>query len=44
MQVLTGAVVFETEVAASSQGYVQALEVVDVHASGRRVSAARTPL
>lgn len=39
VQVLTGAVVFETTVAASSQGYVQALEVVDEHASGRRVFA-----
>jgi hypothetical protein len=39
VQVLTGAVVFETTVAASSKGYAEALKVVDVYASGRRVFA-----
>jgi transposase len=39
VRVLTGAVVFEATVAASSQGYAQALQLVDVHASGRRVFA-----
>jgi transposase len=39
VHVLTGAVVFETTVAASGQGYVQALELVDEHASGRRAFA-----
>lgn len=39
VHVLTGAVVFETTVAANGQGYVQALEVVDTHASGRRAFA-----
>jgi transposase len=39
VQVLTGAVVFETTVAASSKGYADALEVVDAYASGRRVFA-----
>jgi hypothetical protein len=39
VHVLTGAVVFETTVAANSRGYVQALEVVDAHASARRAFA-----
>ena len=39
VHVLTGAVVFETTVAASSQGYVQALKLVDANASGRRAFA-----
>jgi transposase len=39
VHVLTGAVVFETTVAASGQGYVQALRLVDAHASGRRAFA-----
>lgn len=39
VHVLTGAVVFETTVAASSQGYVQALKLVDAHALGRRAFA-----
>jgi transposase len=39
VRVLTGAVVFETTVAASGQGYVQALKLVDAHASARRVFA-----
>jgi hypothetical protein len=39
VHVLTGAVVFETTVAASGQGYVQALKLVDAHASGRRAFA-----
>ena len=39
VQVLTGTVVFETTVAANSQGYVEALKLVDEHASGRRVFA-----
>jgi transposase len=39
VHVLTGAVVFEATVAASSQGYVQALGLVDEHASGRRAFA-----
>jgi transposase len=39
VHVLTGAVVFETTVAASSKGYAEALRLVDAHASGRRVFA-----
>ncbi len=39
VHVLTGAVVFETTVAASGQGYVQALKLLDAHASGRRAFA-----
>jgi transposase len=39
VHVLTGAVVFETIVAASSKGYADALKVVDAHALGRRVFA-----
>jgi transposase len=37
--VLTGSVVFETTVAASGQGYAQALKLVDAHASGQRAFA-----
>ncbi len=39
VHVLSGAVVFETTIAASSQGYVEALQLVDAHASGRRAFA-----
>jgi transposase len=39
VHVLTGAVVFEATVAASSQGYGQVLTLVDAHASGRRAFA-----
>jgi transposase len=39
VHVLSGAVVFETAVTASSKGYADALKVVDAHASGRRVFA-----
>ena len=34
VHVLSGAVVLETTVAASSDGYAQALKLVEVHASG----------
>jgi transposase len=34
VHVLSGVVVFETEVAASSQGYAEALRLVDAHAAG----------
>jgi transposase len=36
VDVRTGAVVFETAVAANGEGYARALELVDVHALGRR--------
>src|SRR5437588_6572311 len=39
VHVLSGAVVFETTVAASSQGYAEALQFVDAHAAGRRAFA-----
>jgi len=39
VHVLSGAVVFETTVAAASDGYAQALKLVDVHAAGRRAFA-----
>ena len=39
VHVLSGAVVVETTVAASSDGYAQALKLVEVHASGRRAFA-----
>src|SRR6476469_3216620 len=39
VHVLSGAVVFETTIAASSQGYGEALRLVDAHASGRRAFA-----
>src|SRR5260370_12314852 len=39
VHVLSGAVVLETTVAASSDGYAQALKLVEVHASGRRALA-----
>jgi transposase len=39
VHVLSGAAVFETTVAASSQGYVEAWQLVDVHAPGRRAFA-----
>jgi hypothetical protein len=39
VDVRTGAVVFETVVAANGEGYAQALELVDVHALGRRAFA-----
>jgi len=39
VHVLTGAVVFAATVVASSQGYVQALKLVDAHACGRRAFA-----
>ena len=39
VHVVSGAVVFETNVAASSEGYAHALKLVDQHASGRRVFA-----
>jgi transposase len=39
VHVVSGAVVFEGSVAASSEGYAQALKLVDQHASGRRVFA-----
>jgi transposase len=39
VHVLSGAVVFETTVAASSDGYAQALKLVDAHAPGRRAFA-----
>jgi len=34
VEVVTGAVVFETTVAASGDGYVDALRLVDAHARG----------
>src|SRR5213082_1542873 len=39
VHVLSGAVVFETTVAASSQGYAEALRLVDAHAPGGRAFA-----
>ena len=39
VDVLTGAVVFEATVAASGQGYAQALELVNAHAAGQRAFA-----
>jgi transposase len=39
VHVLSGAVVLETTSAASSDGYAQALKLVEVHASGRRAFA-----
>ena len=39
VHVLSGAVVFETTVAADSGGYAEALKLVDVHAAGRRAFA-----
>ena len=39
VEVVTGAVVFEANVAASSHGYAQALTLVEQHAQGRRVFA-----
>src|SRR5206468_7753592 len=39
VRVVSGAVVFEKPVAANSDGYVQALKLVDAHASGRRAFA-----
>ena len=39
VHVLSGAVVFETTIAASSQGYAEALQLVDAHAAGRRAFA-----
>src|SRR5438552_9173568 len=39
VHVLSGAVVLETTVAASSDGYAQALKLAEVYASGRRAFA-----
>src|SRR2546428_1941850 len=39
VQVVSGAVVFEETVVASSDGYAQALKLVDRHAPGRRAFA-----
>jgi len=39
VHVVSGAVVFEANVAASSEGYAHALELVDQHAAGRRAFA-----
>ena len=39
VEVLSGAVVFETTVLANGAGYAQVLKIVDVHASGRRAFA-----
>src|SRR6266568_3908715 len=39
VHVVSGAVVFETTVAANSDGYEQALQLVDQHTSGRRAFA-----
>jgi transposase len=39
VHVLSGGVVLETTVAASSDGYAQALKLVEVHAAGRRAFA-----
>jgi transposase len=39
VHVVSGAVVFEANVAASSEGYAHALELVDQHATGRRAFA-----
>jgi transposase len=37
--VISGAIVFEATVAANSEGYAQALELVDAHAAARRAFA-----
>jgi transposase len=39
VQIVSGAVVFESTVAANSDGYAQALKLVDQHAPGRRAFA-----
>jgi hypothetical protein len=39
LHVISGAVVFEAAVSANSEGYAQALELVDQHAAGRRAFA-----
>ena len=39
VHVLSGAVVFEATIAASSRGYAEALQLVDAHALGRRAFA-----
>jgi transposase len=39
VQVVSGAVVFETTIVANSDGYAQALKLVDRHAPGRRAFA-----
>jgi transposase len=39
VQIVSGAVVFETVVAANSDGYAQALQLVDQYASARRAFA-----
>src|SRR5881398_2780580 len=39
VHVLSGAAVFETAVAANGEGYARTLELVDVHALGRRAFA-----
>src|SRR2546426_4039865 len=39
VHVVSGAVVFESTVIANSDGYAQALKLVDRHASGRRAFA-----
>ena len=39
VHVQSGAVVFETTVVANSDGYANALKIVDEHASGRRAFA-----
>src|SRR6266508_5702891 len=39
VQIVSGAVVFETTIDANSDGYAQALQLVDEHARGRRAFA-----
>jgi len=39
VQVISGAVVFEAEVTANSEGYAQVLELAEQHAAGRRAFA-----
>ena len=39
VHIVSGAVVFEANVAASSDGYAHALKLVDLHAPGRRAFA-----
>jgi len=39
VHVVSGAVLFEANVAANSHGYAQALRLVDQHATGRRAFA-----
>ena len=39
VHVVSGAVVFETTIAANSDGYAEALQLVDAHAPGRRAFA-----